>query len=455
MSELYFNTNADAGDGSLRDIIANAHDGDVIKPDPNAAWDDVIVISLLNTLTINKALTIDGVDRRLRIDGQGAVRLVTVSAAKTITFNQCEFVRGKNTTTCGGICATVNGASLTLNRCLFAGNENKTIGDIASTSSTNKWARVDAVDCVFVGGNTMPISTARITDYLFTRCTLAGYVTKTSLSLSKLKDTITALYSTAPSTVGFITAPPDDVDAETWTNDLWETWDLRLSTDSSYTTGSESVETDVDFLGHERKPNGARGAFEGAWIVTKEDEVVEIEPTTADYLDMEPNSVLKIHGQDAVVRIEREAGAFQGEIVGDAGAWCYLVVPQGDDIDVLTDRASVIEYSAHIQTASASDAAVNWTAENVDVPVDVQLKNNGTWETIEQVAGGSYEITLPPETFVRLYDGASFFVVKTPEGPIDRSFWTIKSWAKPGAGAQDPNEKVWNATAWAITPIVN
>lgn len=98
---------------------------------------------------------------------------------------------------------------------------------------------------------------------------------------------------------------------------------------------------------------------------------------------------------------------------------------------------------------------MRWTAENVDVPVDVQLKNNGTWETIEQVAGGSYEIALPPETFVRLYDGVRFFVVKTSEGPIDRSFWTIKSWAKPGAGSQDPNEKVWNATAWAITPIVN
>ena len=109
---------ADSGIGSLRDAIANAVDGDTIRFDLKRQSS----ITLLETLTVAKNLTLDGGDERyfLTINGNERTRVFSISEGATVTLKGLSISGGRADGSSGG--GIDNKGNLTLIRSFVAGN---------------------------------------------------------------------------------------------------------------------------------------------------------------------------------------------------------------------------------------------------------------------------------------------------------------------------------------------
>lgn len=109
---------ADSGIGSLRDAISNAADGDTIRFDLKRQSS----ITLLETLTVAKSLTLDGGEERyfLTINGNERTRIFSISEGATVTFKGLSITGGRADGASGG--GIDNKGNLTLIRSFVAGN---------------------------------------------------------------------------------------------------------------------------------------------------------------------------------------------------------------------------------------------------------------------------------------------------------------------------------------------
>ena len=89
---------ADSGPGSLRQAIADAATGGTIRFDSTLAGQ---TITLASTLTINKNLILDGsgLNPRITISGNNAVRVLSMGANSTVTLRSLILANGKMTGT--------------------------------------------------------------------------------------------------------------------------------------------------------------------------------------------------------------------------------------------------------------------------------------------------------------------------------------------------------------------
>ena len=416
MATLYFTNNADAGDGSLRAVIAEALDGDTIAPDSTIA-DDLTTISLSSPISINKTLIFEGGTKRVRLDGQGLVRIVQVLDSDTVVkFNGYDFVNGFNDSTCGGICLFTSGASLYLNRCFLAGIKNASmgLGDIGTTSSSIKWKYVELNNCIFCGGSSQAFTPSRIDSLKVDCSSISGYVSNTVYDTIGATNSIITNSETSQ-TAGFIVAPSPSIASDNWNKDLWLDWDFRLSPNSPYLEGNTS-ENATDFLGRTRQSNGALGAIDGSYLIVNSDRTIN-EETTTDYLELNEGATLTFNVDEVALRIKREAKFLGGSFVGNS---CFVVIPpETDTANVTADGVIFVRSGANVSDFTATGinkhtAQLSWRQSNNSIPVIVQELNGETWtiissNAIEELTVTSSENTVIGNTY-RIFDADKFIV---------------------------------------------
>ena len=143
-------TAADAGPGSLRQVLADAPSGSVIDFAPALGGQ---TISLLSPLALSKAIDLDAstLSGGLTLSGGGASRIFTSGPGAQVTVNGCTLTGGNAFGGFGG--AIINsGGSLTLLNCTLSGNAADSGGAIYS--DTNLAGNVTHLINCTVTGNT-------------------------------------------------------------------------------------------------------------------------------------------------------------------------------------------------------------------------------------------------------------------------------------------------------------
>ena len=147
MFQVY--TNADSGEGSLRDAIANAEDGDMILFDLHTGMNEIKLesaIEIAKNRFPNKGLAIGGHNggRCIKISGGNKVQLLTVGRGNKVFADGINFAGGEALS--GG--AILNEGELTVRNCAFTGNcASSWGGAVANMKATAFYAE----NCDFVG----------------------------------------------------------------------------------------------------------------------------------------------------------------------------------------------------------------------------------------------------------------------------------------------------------------
>ena len=254
MAVVYFTSNASTGAGSLVEAIANAQPGDVIRPDESVfERGSIIEIVLASALTVGKNLTLDGGPFRVRLNGGGAIRGVTVQADAVATITAFDFIACYSGSSGGG--ARMNErAQATFNRCLFAGCDSTYGGGIAvqkgGSATLNDCAvvgcratthhgggiyasgdvvlnGVTAIGCASPQKNDVLLNTGVL---LVARNSIVGKLMRSNSAEPTFESCVVDV---ASSDVGFVASPPDDLTVDNWNANAWQNWDLRLLDDAS------------------------------------------------------------------------------------------------------------------------------------------------------------------------------------------------------------------------------
>lgn len=407
MATLYFTNNADSGDGSFRDVLASSADGDVIKPDASAfAEVDEIEIRLSSSLATAKDLKISGNGKKIVFNAQGLSRVFGFSSGAEVTFEDCDFIGGVNTSTCGGLTALGSGCSLYLKRCMVAGCQSaKPIGAISTASSSYSWETVTLYDSIITGVSSYPVT--RCNELVCVGCTFVG--NGYNAAGGEFTNCLMEDEANRPSSFGFVSAPPDSIPYEDWSVDAWKSWDLRLSYDSAYLNGAAATLSDSDYYGDPRKVDGAIGAIEGSYLVIKNGESKELSSeTTVDYLEVYSGGGLTLT-ENFWLMVDRFAMFSGGSVVGQGN---FIIVPHDAFIKVGTTLVNVeiVQSSARILTLDATRRAISWTAEAPSVPVVLQRQEGDVWKTIANTNVSPFAVTPPLGVGEKIaaFDGEDF-----------------------------------------------
>ena len=297
MAVAYFTNNANSGSGSLRAAISAAQPGDVVRPDETVfERGSTIEIVLASTLTVGKNLTLDGGPFRVRLNGGGARRCAIVSANVTATFTGFDFVDGVAASSNGGGLNGVGTTNVTCVRCGFYGCSAINGGGAYLTGVS------ELRDCVAVGcrattsgGGVYVSKEATISGSTVAGCVSTGAgpgvrVVNGTLDASNSilcgvvfpATGVTAtgcVVDVAPSEIGFVVSPPDDLTVDDWTTNAWQDWDLRLFDDASGApspyrdSGDVGEMSQYDFQGNfrGRETNGVATCSPGAYETLQAD----------------------------------------------------------------------------------------------------------------------------------------------------------------------------------------
>ena len=294
MAVVYFTNNASTGAGSLVAAIANAQPGDTIRPDESVfERGATIEIVLASQLIIGKNLTLDASPFRVRLNGGGSVRCANVLNGAEATFTAFDFVNGYNTGRSGG-CECGGKTTVTFNRCLFAGCRANVGAAIVAEQAT-----VRLVDSLVTG--CYSDSYAAIYQNSITPqkldiigSTIIGNYTGGSWGFKNLRTSYVERFQNnivgpsivnnevvgvEPSVVGFVASPPNDLTLETWSTELWKSWDLRLLDDASDRPSPYRDSGDVDSMSRYdidgnfrgRETNGVATCSPGAYETIQAD----------------------------------------------------------------------------------------------------------------------------------------------------------------------------------------
>lgn len=237
----YITSSANSGDGTLRNLIANASDGDIIEPSLSAfPLGTVCEITLSSNLNITKALTIRGAHTKIVVNGDNLYQVYFNNIEADIVVEDCEFVNMHGTY--GSVrynvktielnrvsvvgCEVANGGAghvstsvelLVVRNSAFYGN--KATSRVGSFYIVNAETRVELLCCTFAGN---------LPDDNFNRPPAVQKYCKFGVSGMKV--------------------PPD---VSSWTSDSWKEWDLHILSshaDSQIAFSAEDQETYGDYL---------------------------------------------------------------------------------------------------------------------------------------------------------------------------------------------------------------
>lgn len=466
MATVYFTNNADSGDGSLRDALSTAASGDIVTYSDSAFADtDEIVIPLSSRLAIIKDVVLDARGKRIVLDGQFTSRCLWVSA--DLQLRKVDLINGySNSSYSGGL--YISQGAVTLDACRIHGCFSESYGSALFALSSS----VVLNDCLITGccTETALVRSASVraqsgSSVAINRCTIVGDAQRAlsaetdglivvADSLVQGVYNVPSAVSVTPSTCGFVAPCPDTIDPESWTNTLWQSWDFRLTPESPYLTGAETVEDgDTDLLGNPRQVGGALGAFEGSWLVGSQ---TISSDTTADYCDFGAGDLVEFQGApDTILRIAEVATVDGAEFTATNRS--YFVTPSGTDVSAATfDGVVACDYGANVTsftTFALTDTSVGFTIEKTgtaNVLLERKLGTNwrivstdATNETIDENVGG--------QLTYRVFDGVNFFVSSVM---LPTTFWTIKCWAvaKTNGGSED---KPFVVSSWALDPEID
>ncbi|MDR0778760.1 MAG: Ig-like domain repeat protein [Methanomassiliicoccaceae archaeon] len=162
----------DSGAGSLRDVIENANDGDLITFDPKIDWSANPIV-LESEITISKELIIDGGTAGVTITKNGgSFRLMSSAADVELTLNGLTFVNGSTSDNGGAVYA---GGSVAASNCIFKENASKWRGGAVYADGN-----MTLTGCTFMnnkamtGGAVYAAETAVMTNCTFTNNTAAA-----------------------------------------------------------------------------------------------------------------------------------------------------------------------------------------------------------------------------------------------------------------------------------------
>ena len=432
MAIIYFTSNADSGDGTLRAAIADANDGDVITYDPAVFTSGPIVIYPATALiTANKNLTYDGGELGIVLDGQGA-NLSAVSLAN-VTVNIINFtIKCLHRNQAAPVYLNDADGVLNLHRCRIVDNENRYFTAVyANAGICNIYDSLLAGNNVTTSGNfgggcgagaNGAVNLYRSTVIYNTQNNLYGAarINRTDSFVGLSPPTISG---ETPEEIGFINPPAADViSLGSWTEGAWENYDFRLAPGSAYLTGAAYNPGDLDLLGHARA--GSWGAFDGSWIVATGSATVSANQTV-DWLDLAASAVLTLDGQDRILTVARGVYSVATGAAVVSATNGFVVAPAATDLANATLTNVVCAVSgAGASNLAATTTGISWSATDSTVSVVLQLQSGSTWTTIAQTAGTSYSTTLAAGSVVRLFDGVNFLTatVPVPPGPTPTDF---------------------------------
>ena len=249
MAIRYFSSTASSGDGSLRAVVANALDGDVVTPDPSAFADvDTIVVPVNSQISVSRNIAIDSGPFRLQIYSP-------LNSYILRTSGNIDSLRLVGLELLGRV--LVNCDELELERCFIA--PNIASGSALSNTCANAQTRTTLRSCVVVGAENKGVSA---TNLRLVNCTIVGNRTNTTYDTA-----VNSIVNVVPSTAGFVAPPPDDLSAIVGVLP-WRDWDLHLRDDSPYrNSGTPETATsyDLDGVTRDREINGARVVSDGAY----------------------------------------------------------------------------------------------------------------------------------------------------------------------------------------------
>lgn len=436
MATVYFTNNADSGDGSLRAAISAAASGDIVTYSDSAfTGTDEIVIPLSSMLEspTYRDITIDGRDKRIVLDAQGVSLLLRAGAAnraRVQNFINIDFINGYS----DSYKAPVNITRVTA---MFKGC--RILGSTTVVTNAGIYVEYEAtftmVDCLVSGchGVGVNIGVSEFNEVIIKRCTIVGNEIDISINNTNTANSITDcligtktgpgsadIITTLPSTCGFVAPCPDTIDPESWTPTLWESWDFRLTPESPYLVGAETVEAgDADLLGNPRQVGGALGAFEGSWLVVGASGAETVASDAAvDWLEVASTGVLTLSGADRILTVSRGVFVETGAAIASSSRG-YVVAPSASDCDAATLTNVVCCVSGagasdfHAQITSLTTASLSWSQTDSDIPVLLEAREpeSDTWTTLSTSATSPYTVTdddIVHLTF-RIFDGENFY----------------------------------------------
>ena len=414
MATIYFTSNADSGDGTLRDAITNASVGDTIVPDP-VAFENIeeVVISLSSSLTLRPVTIAGSINRRIVFDGQGSIRFANITSGLNIAFEYCDFKNGIQTgsTSPFYVASLSTEETISFANCRFFDNVGYYCGFFHAATANFK-GTVSFRNCVAYGntatrGATYPSSifaaSAIVGAINVIGCTFIGDMATAIVANGGTLNIVDSLYDARPdfdpTAAGFVDRTSND---------------YRLAPGSTYLSGGSLTGTDI--LGHTR--SGSIGAYDGSWLVARAAGSATVSASvTVDYCELASTGALTLAGSDVIVTVTKEASLASGASVSSTVRG-YLVVPSGTSSTGVTLSNVVITSSgADALTFSATTTTLTWTATDSTKPVVLEYQNAGAWVTIAETTGTSYTYSLPAGTSVRLFDGVDFLTATVTPAP--------------------------------------
>ena len=445
MATIYFTSNADSGDGTLRDAMTNASDGDIIAPDPTAfSGLSEVVIALSSGLPLASVSIVGSPSQRIILDRQGSGYFFRVTTSgKTLAFSYVDFANGYRTTSSESpfYIGSAN-TTVTFDGCRFYNNVGAYSGFLRGVSGATG-STITFQNCV-AWNNTHTNSSYSASVFTYqsaadptielTGCTFdtagevpflnPGSYTRTGCLFDGVND-----WQVDFDTVGFVDRTNHD---------------YRLALGSSYLTGGSL--TGDDILGHLR--TGSIGAYDGSWIVA--DAIVSSD-TTVDYLEISASGTLTLSGSDRILTVSKGVYFTSGG-TATSSTRGYVVLPSGVSASALTLSNVVACYSgAGATNLSADETGYSWSAENSSVAVVLEKKVGSAWTTVAQTSGTSYSETLSAGQHVRLFDG-EIFLTATVSGSVADSglFYVV---AEGMAIASNPDFNVWKTPKWEVVKV--
>lgn len=246
MATLYVTSSADSGDGTLRDCVTRASDGDVIRS-------LVPSCTIANALSIETELTFKG----LEIVGSSNATQTPLQVRADCSFVDCKFYELKKSSSGGCVWIYNTTTTVEFTRCYFTRNYTESNGSCVYVASG---PTLVMKDCLLVNNLAANSSAVYFADPTPTatiqNCTFADNCNGDINRASVRSAAVNTLLSVASS--NFVN-PADNTDPEVWsttTND----YDYYLDDASEYVSGATTNDSVYDLYGNFR--SGSVGAIE-------------------------------------------------------------------------------------------------------------------------------------------------------------------------------------------------